>query len=187
MAIKAMALYRTHRDLFDEQATLLVKQNRFEQDLSELHYTESAEESKAINNLQGMAVIIAGSGMCDGGRIVHHLKHNLWRPNVHVVIVGYQSSGSLGAQLVQGSARVKIHGEPVAVNAKIHTLGGFSAHAGQTELAEWGQHFLERTPRPRLVLTHGEDKPRKALRDLLKQRSGVEAELPARGATLSLE
>ena len=105
MAIKAMALYRTHRDLFDEEATGLVKEHRFEKDLSQLHYTETAEESRAINNLRGMAVIIAGSGMCEGGRIVHHLKHNLWKSNVHVVIVGYQSAGSLGGQLVHGAER----------------------------------------------------------------------------------
>jgi metallo-beta-lactamase family protein len=97
MAIRAMDLYQTHRTLFDEEAKELIRDHRFEQDLSELRYTESVDESKALNHLRGMAVIIAGSGMCEGGRIVHHLKHNLWRPSVQVVIVGYQSAGSLGS------------------------------------------------------------------------------------------
>jgi metallo-beta-lactamase family protein len=187
MAIKAMALYRAHRDLFDEEATALVREHQFEKDLSELRYTESTDESKAINSQKGMAVIIAGSGMCEGGRIVHHLKHNLWRPDVHVVIVGYQSAGSLGRQLVQGARRVTIQGEPVAVAAKIHTLGGFSAHAGQTELAGWAGHFLYGSHRPRVVLTHGEEKPRAALRDLLRSQLSADASLPSRGETLTLE
>jgi metallo-beta-lactamase family protein len=187
MAIKAMALYRTHRDLFDEEAAGLVKEHRFEKDLSQLHYTETSEESRAINNLRGMAVIIAGSGMCEGGRIVHHLKHNLWRSNVHVVIVGYQSGGSLGCRLVQGADEVRIHGEPVKVAAKIHTLGGFSAHAGQTELAGWAGNYLKDKQHPRLVLTHGEEKPRQQLQSLLKAQFGIEAELPERGDVLSLE
>ena len=91
-----------------------------------------------------------------GGRIVHHLKHNLWKPNVHVVIVGYQSAGSLGRLLVQGESRVRIHGESVAVAAKVHTLGGFLAHAGQSELALWAGHFLNQPKPPRFVLTHGD-------------------------------
>ena len=95
-----------------------------------------------INNLRGMAVIIAGSGMCEGGRIVHHLKHGLWRPSTQVIIVGYQSAGSLGSQLVHGARRVRIHGEEIEVKAGIHTLGGFSAHAGQTELAGWAGNYL---------------------------------------------
>ena len=132
-------------------------------------------------------VIIAGSGMCEGGRIVHHLKHNLWRRGVHVVIVGYQASGTLGARLVHGAKSVRILGEPVAVAATIRTLGGFSAHAGQSELAGWAGHFLGETPRPRLALVHGEDGPRAALRDLLKIRFGVEAMLPGPGETLELE
>ena len=187
MAIKAMALYRTHRDLFDEEAAGLVKADRFTKDLSELHYTETADESRALNNLSGMAVIIAGSGMCEGGRIVHHLKHGLWRPSTQVVIVGYQSAGSLGSHLVHGARRVRIFGEEIEVKAGIHTLGGFSAHAGQTELAAWAGNYLSGPTRPRVVLTHGEDKPREALRDLLESRHGVKAELPMRGDVLEIE
>jgi metallo-beta-lactamase family protein len=186
MAIKATALYRAHRELFDEEARGLVREHQFEKDLSQLHYTESTEQSKAINNQKGMAVVIAGSGMCEGGRIVHHLKHNLWRPNVHVLIVGYQSAGSLGGQLVHGAARVRIHGEPVAVAAKIHTLGGFSAHAGQSELADWAGNFLNRANPPRFVLTHGDAKPREVLQALLSRRFGVNAMAPQKGDTIAL-
>jgi metallo-beta-lactamase family protein len=187
MAIKAMALYRTHRDLFDEEAADLVDHHSFDQDLSELHYCQTKDESRALNYLEGPAVIIAGSGMCEGGRIVHHLKHNLWRADVHVVIVGYQSSGSLGAQLVHRAKRVKIHGEMVAINAKIHTLGGFSAHAGQRELADWAGHYLTKKPQPRIALTHGEERPRQALADSLRDRFGVDCLLPKIGECLSLD
>jgi metallo-beta-lactamase family protein len=187
MAIKAVALYRKHREQFDSEATGLIKRHQLEKDLSELQFSETAEESRALNNLSGVAMIIAGSGMCEGGRIVHHLKHNLWRPEVHVVIVGYQSAGSLGGRLVHGARTVKIHGEPIAVAAKIHTLGGFSAHAGQAELIEWGGRYLSDARKPRLVLTHGEDRPRGTLARILKGRFGVDAVLPALGETLSLD
>jgi metallo-beta-lactamase family protein len=187
MAIKAMTLYRTHRDLFDEEATALVAARRFEKDLSLLHYTETAEESRALNQLRGMAVIIAGSGMCEGGRILHHLKHQLWRTNVHVVFVGYQSAGSLGGQIVHGAELVRIHGEEIKVAAKIHTLGGFSAHAGQTELAEWAMNYIRGEHRPRLVLAHGEPRPRAALQALLEARAGTRAELPQQGDLIVLD
>ncbi|MFO0890777.1 MAG: MBL fold metallo-hydrolase [Isosphaeraceae bacterium] len=187
MAIKAVSLYREHHALFDEEATELVKRQQLSKDLSELSFTATAEESRALNHLEGMAVIIAGSGMCEGGRIVHHLKHNLWRPDVHVVIVGYQSFGTLGGQLVHGARTVRIHGETVAVAAKVHTLGGFSAHAGQAELLEWGARYFGSGSKARLVLTHGEDRPREVLRALFRSRCGVEATLPQLGETLTLD
>lgn len=187
MAIKAIELYRKHFDLFDEEAMGLVRKHRFEQDLPELRLTSSAEESRAINAQPGMAVIIAGSGMCEGGRIVHHLKHNLWRHGVHVVIVGFQSPGSLGRQLVQGARQVRIHGERVVVRAQVHTLGGFSAHAGQSELVDWAAHFLSGPTRPRLILTHGEDPARQALREVLTRKFGIAPETPMRGETHTLD
>jgi metallo-beta-lactamase family protein len=188
MAIRATELYQTHHDLFDEEAAALHRGGRLDRDLSELRFTATAEESRSLNDLKGMALIIAGSGMCEGGRILHHLKHNLWRPDMHVVIVGYQASGSLGAQLVHGAGRVRIHGEPIVVKAKIHTLGGFSAHAGQGELADWAGTYLK-TPggRTRLVLTHGEEVARKALANLLRERYRVAALLPGLGEKWVLE
>ena len=118
-----------------------------------LTFTQSTEESMSLNNIKGGAVIIAGSGMCTGGRIRHHLKHNLWHRNNQLVFVGFQARGTLGRILVDGAKRVKIMGEEIAVNAKVHTLGGFSAHAGQQQLLQWASHFKQK---PKLYLVHGE-------------------------------
>jgi metallo-beta-lactamase family protein len=185
MAIEAIRLYRRHQDLFDDEATALAKAHRMSLDLPRLELTETAEESMRLNNLRDAAVILAGSGMCDGGRIVHHLKHNLWRKNVHVVIVGYQSEGTLGSRLVHGAKAVTIHGEEVVVHAEIHTLGGFSAHAGRSELIEWFGH--QAAGKPRAVLTHGEDAPREALAGALRERFGVAVETPGPGAVVTLD
>jgi metallo-beta-lactamase family protein len=185
MAIEATRLYRRHQDLFDEEAKALGRRGGWEKDLPRLEMSETAEESKRLNNLRDAAVILAGSGMCDGGRIVHHLKHNLWRRNVHVVIVGYQSQGTLGARLVHGAKEVTIHGEEVVVHADIHTLGGFSAHAGRSELIDWFGHLAK--DRPRAVLTHGEDGPRAALAEALRERFGVTVETPGPGAVVTLD
>jgi metallo-beta-lactamase family protein len=128
--------------------------------------------------------VLAGAGMCNAGRIIHHLKANLWKPSTHVLIVGYQGQGSLGRMLVDGKTAVKIFGETVAVKAKIHTLGGFSAHAGQTDLLHW---FSVIAPsKPRVILTHGEDVQRAALAKMIEQQFGLESKLPAMGEVIEL-
>lgn len=176
MAIKATRLYLKHQGLFDEDAQALMKHGQIQDDLKLLRFTEKAEESKALNESWDMAVILAGSGMCDGGRILHHLRHNLWRRNVSVLIVGYQSEGSLGRQLVSGKKEVRIFGEKILVRAQVHTLGGFSAHAGQTELLDWAGAVA--ADRPRMLLTHGEPDARQALAELMLKRHGIAAEQP---------
>jgi metallo-beta-lactamase family protein len=119
---------------------------------------------------------MAGAGMCNAGRIQHHLKQNLWKPDTHVIIVGYQSVETLGRRLVEGAQSVRIHGEKIAVRAQIHTLGGFSAHAGQKDLLGW---FSAIAPaRPRLILTHGEDGPRQELAKKIQERFHLPSELP---------
>jgi metallo-beta-lactamase family protein len=184
MAIEATKLYARHRDLFDADAARLLAPGQLRRDLAGLRFTATAAESMALNESWDMAVIIAGSGMCDGGRILHHLKHNLWRHGVAVVIVGYQVRGSLGEQLIHGAREVRIFGEKIVVRASVHTLGGFSAHAGRRELVEWAGHL---TPdRPRVVLTHGEPEARDALKAALLAEHGVEAECPGPGATIEL-
>jgi metallo-beta-lactamase family protein len=129
-------------------------------------------------------VVIAGSGMCNGGRILHHLKHNLWRQNVRVIIVGFQGHGTLGAALVHGAKFVKIHGERVIVRARTHTLGGFSAHAGRTELLDWIAPLAP--SRPRVVLTHGEPSPRKSLGEEIVRRHGLTVEYPLLGDVIEM-
>ena len=115
----------------------------------------------ALNRIEAGAIFIAGSGMCNGGRIRHHLKHNVWRRNAHVIIIGYQAEGTPGRALVDGARTFNIGGEKIAVNASIHTLGGFSAHASQSQLLDWALQFKE--PRPRLYLIHGDAEAKAAL------------------------
>jgi metallo-beta-lactamase family protein len=135
----------------------------------------------AINRVKGGAVIIAGSGMCNGGRIRHHLKHNLWREECHIVFPGFQAKGTLGRQLVDGEKKVKMLGSTFAVKAKIHTLGGFSAHAGQSELLDWAGHF---NGKPRFYLVHGEADALQVLQQKLFSARGISAEVPAEGSSI---
>ena len=122
--------------------------------------------------------------MCTAGRILHHLRNNLWRPETSVIIAGFQSEDSLGRMLVEGAREVRIFGEKIAVKARIHTLGGFSAHAGQTDLLKWFSALAG--SRPRVVLTHGEDKAREALAAKLKADFDLPADLPQLGQTVTL-
>jgi metallo-beta-lactamase family protein len=146
--------------------------------------TATAEESMALNDCTGPCLILAGSGMCTAGRILHHLKQNLWRPETSVLVVGFQAEGTLGRALVERARQVSIFGEKIAVKARIHTLGGFSAHAGQRDLLEWFGHLAP--CRPELILTHGEPKARDTLAALIKQRHGIEARKPLLGTVLDL-
>jgi metallo-beta-lactamase family protein len=177
MAIEATKIYAKHRELFDEGMTKFVAEKPLRADLKTMKTCATAEDSMKINDVAGPCLIMAGAGMCNAGRILHHLKQNLWKPDTHVLIVGYQSHGSLGRRLVEGEKFVSIHGEKVAVKAQVHTLGGFSAHAGQSDLLTW---FSAIAPsKPRVILTHGEDGPRHALAAKIQQRYQVSATLPA--------
>ncbi|MGB9886377.1 MAG: MBL fold metallo-hydrolase RNA specificity domain-containing protein [Moorellales bacterium] len=142
-----------------------------------LKLARTCEESMAINRVQRGAVIIAASGMCDAGRIKHHLKHNLWRPECTVVLVGYQAEGTLGRRLEEGATEVTIHGEPVAVRARIEKLEDFSAHADQEGLVGWVKGMR---CRPQVVfLTHGEAEALSALGRRLQEELGVRTYAPA--------
>ncbi|HEX6882038.1 MAG TPA: MBL fold metallo-hydrolase RNA specificity domain-containing protein, partial [Planctomycetota bacterium] len=153
-------------------------------DLATLVICETADESRALNDVRGPCAIIAGSGMCNGGRILHHLRHNLWRPSTDVVIVGFQARGTLGRALVGGAKNVRIFGESVTVKARIRTLGGFSAHAGQTELVEWVAPLVRSGAR--VALVHGEEEKRAALAAKLRERTGTQAWLPQLGDRVTL-
>ncbi|MBL9136367.1 MAG: MBL fold metallo-hydrolase [Verrucomicrobiales bacterium] len=184
MAIEASKVYARHPELFDDEMRALVGGGVRPLDPSYFRASVTAEDSKKLNELEGPCLILAGAGMCNGGRILHHLKQNLWKSDTHVLIVGFQGRGSLGRRLIEGEKLVTIHGEPIAVRAQIHTLGGFSAHAGQSELLQW---FSTLAPsKPRVVLTHGEDKPRTALAGQLLSRFGLEARCPGIGEEIEL-
>ena len=183
MAGKVVQVYGRHHDLFDAdaQAVWRGKPNPFK--LPNLHVTESAEESMAINRIERGAIIIAGSGMANGGRILHHLKQNLDRRQAHLVFVGYQGAGTLGRRLVDGAKWVRIHGRDYRVNLQVHTVGGLSAHADQRALLEWYGHFQ---PKPPLALVHGEDRAREALAGEIGERDGVQAVLVRPGTVLEV-
>lgn len=184
MAIKATELYVRHIDILDDATQRLRHSGQFAKDLAHLKTLPSAEDSRALNDSTAPAIVIAGSGMCEGGRILHHLKHHLWRKETAVLIVGFQPNGTLGRQLVNRAKRVRVLGQEVAVNASIHTLGGFSAHAGQSELVEWFTPAA--ASKPAVVLTHGEDGPRSVLRAVLETRFGVKVACPRWGAVVTL-
>lgn len=184
MGSAVTALYSRYTDLYDERAKQILSQHMQPLNYPEFAVTPTAEDSKRLNDAKGAMVIIAANGMCTGGRILHHLKHNLSNPAAHVVIVGYQGQGTLGRRLVDGVKEVSIFGQRLQVRAKIHTLGGFSAHAGQTGLVNWAAPFQQR--KPRLFLTHGEDGPRTDLRNRLKKQFGLNSEMPYYGDEVEL-
>ncbi len=185
MANEATRIYEHHTELFDDEAHKLGLVLKGRGDLWRMiHQTATPDESKALNQLPGPCLIMAGAGMCNAGRILHHLRHGLWQPDTHVLIVGFQAYGTLGRMLVDGRKQVKIFGEPIAVKAKVHTLNGFSAHAGQSELLKWYGCLAE--SHPRVFLTHGENKPRNALAALLGSHHGIDPALPGMGEVVEL-
>lgn len=184
MAIEATKIYGKHPELFDEEALALQKSGELRESLDTLQFCQTADDSRSLNDRAGPLLIMAGAGMCNGGRILHHLKHNLPNPSTTVLIVGYQSHGSLGRQLVEGAQSVRIFGEQIPVRAAAHTLGGFSAHAGQTDLLNW---FSKLAPsKPRVVLTHGEAKGRDPLRRRIREGYGLDAQCPAIGESVEI-
>ena len=184
MAIRATRIYAKHPELFDEEATALLKAGELQQNLESVRVAESVADSKLINEAEGPYAVIASSGMCTAGRILHHLRHNLWRPETTVIIVGYQAQGTLGRALVDGAASVRIFGDEIAVRADVHTLGGFSAHAGQGELLRWFDPLAE--SKPHVVLTHGEARGRNALAAEIERRYGLKSTLPLLNDVLTL-
>lgn len=181
MAIRVLDVYNRHTGLFDDQARDVWNGRPHPFRLPNLSFTAEVAQSQQINGFRSGAIIIAGSGMCTGGRIRHHLRQNLGRAGAHVVIVGYQAAGTLGRRLVDGAERVRLFGEDIRVNAQIHTVGGLSAHADQPMLLEWYGHFATRPP---VRLVHGEDRARESLAEALRQRFGCAVSLAAPGDTV---
>jgi metallo-beta-lactamase family protein len=176
LAINITRLYRRYHEILDP-----VLRRRFDAGEDPFHFegvefTRTAEESRQINHVRG-AIILAGSGMCQGGRVMHHLRHHLWRSESAVVIVGYQAAGTLGRRLVEGADSIRIHGQDVAVRASIHTVGGFSAHADQHGLMTW----LAPCRGGRALLVHGENRALEALQTKLSSELGIGAEIAERG------
>ena len=182
MAIEATEVYWKHANLFDEEAQAWHARARSLPPLPNLKLSRTADESMAINKIPHGAIVIAGSGMCTGGRIVHHLKHNLGRPECDVVFSGFQAQGTTGRAIVDGREVVRIHGEPIKVAARVHTLGGFSAHGDQQDLLRWHEGIPGRPP---VWLVHGESQAAAGLRDALHAK-GVRADVAVPGLTIDL-
>ena len=183
LAIEATRIFMNNSDLFDEDMQTLFQQNKQQSILPNLHISRTTNQSIALNRVHSGAIIIAGSGMCSGGRIKQHLKHNIWRSDCHVIISGFQARGTLGRKLVDGAKRIKLWGETVQVAASIHTIGGLSAHADQTGLKNWYNNINNH---PRLVLVHGEPQAQECLRDVLQAELNVNVIIAKRGQKVDL-
>lgn len=185
MAIAATQLYNQHPELLDSDAQILGKKGQLRTALRSLRLSSTADESKALNNVAGPCIILAGAGMCNAGRILHHLRQNLPFPETKVIIVGYQVKGSLGRRLLEGAETVKVLGETVHVRATIKSLGGFSAHAGQSDLLRWIGPMANK--KARIILTHGESHPMNELAAKIEERFGLKPERPKLGSTIWME
>lgn len=182
MASKATRITKKHFELFDEQARDLVEWHDDTTNPPYLHFTASVDESKALNQISSGAIIISASGMCNAGRILHHLRNNLTRFQCSVLITGYQAEGTLGRRLVDGAKTVRIFGDEIPVRASVHTLNGFSAHADQAALLDWAGHFKS-APKQTFVV-HGENRAAQAFSSLLKKRYDWNTLVPEHGQTV---
>lgn len=165
MAIRATEVYEEHLQLLDKEAGELWRNRNIRASLPNLEFTRTADESRALNEMRSGAIIIAGSGMCTGGRIRHHLRYNISRPECHIVITGYQAAGTPGRMLVDGVDSLRLFGQELPVRATVHTIGGLSAHAGQRALVNWYDAFANRPP---LLLVHGEPDAQAVLQKLIR-------------------
>jgi metallo-beta-lactamase family protein len=184
MAIEATKLYQKHTELFDDEALAMQQSGDLRTELEGVKFCPTADDSRALNFTKGACMIMAGAGMCTGGRILHHFRHNLARKGTMVMFVGYQGQGSLGRMLVDGKKNVTILGEKVPVRASIHTFGGLSGHAGQSDLLRWfdslaGSH-------PRVFLTHGEERGRQPLGKLIEERYKLPVGYPKLRETIEI-
>ncbi|MDR1649803.1 MAG: MBL fold metallo-hydrolase [Synergistaceae bacterium] len=181
MGVKATELYRRYGDTLSDDVRQFIAGGQDPFSPKGLTYVSSPEDSRKINDVP-FCIVIAGSGMCSGGRIVHHLKHGLWNPKNHVIFVGYQSYGTLGRRIVDGAANLRIAGEEVALKAKVHTIGGFSAHGDCDDLLAWAQTFENS---PLFFVTHGERTASHTLAASLQQ-TGMRSMVPMKAQEFQL-
>lgn len=184
MATRTTDLFMLHSECFDLQMRAAVARGESPLHFPEAIFTPSLQESRAINDITGGAMIISASGMCDAGRIKHHLKHNLWRAESTIVFVGYQAEGSLGRRLLEGAKQVTLFGEEIAVRARIVSLEGFSAHADRDELLKWVSKFKKMPAQ--IILVHGENEALESLAAALQEKFGAPVYIPSYLEEISL-
>ncbi len=177
MASRITKVFKRHSELFDKETSALIRKHESPFDFSGLKMVESTRESKAINHIKGTIMVIAGSGMCTGGRVKHHLVQNITRPQCSIMFVGYQANGTLGRQIVSGQEKVRILGQEYPVKARVVQVNGFSAHADKDELLHWLMGFKK--PPKRLFIVHGEPQSAQHFAELVGQETGWKVSVPA--------
>lgn len=186
MAVKATQVMLMNPKEYDEEAqSIYSKQGGNLIAMPNLRYTQSAEESRAINTMDSPMIILSASGMADAGRILHHLKHNLWRKDSSIVFAGFQAEGSMGRRLLEGAKRVKIMGEDIAVNAKIYNMQGFSAHADKEQLMEWFKAMKQKPAA--FFVVHGEYDTALAFADEIQRSLGTATNIPQYGDSVVID
>ena len=176
LAIKATEIFRRYSSYLDGETQTLLKNGEDPLRLPNLKMSTSTAESIRINETQEPAIVISASGMCNAGRIKHHLRHNLWRPGASIVFVGFQAEGTPGRKIVDGAKKIRIYNEDIAVAAKVFTINGFSAHAGQDQLLDWLKNF--QTKAMQVFLVHGEFSAQDHLATLIREKFGLSVTIP---------
>ena len=184
LAISATEVFKQNTDLFDDEIKEKMENGDNPLEFPGLKFTQTADESKALNESPEPAIIISASGMCDVGRIKHHLKHNIWNPKSTILFVGYQAPGTLGYSIVNGAKKVTIFGEEFAVNARIEYIEGYSGHADQEWLMNFVYSFISRPKH--IFLVHGEEESQEVLRDKILEETGIGVSIPEYGETYEL-
>ena len=185
LAISATEVFRENMNLFNEETQEIINAGDNPLEFAGLKFTKTADESKALNASEESSIIISASGMCEVGRIKHHLKHHLWDPNSTILFVGYQAPGTLGRRLVDGEKKVKIFGEEIAVNARIEYIEGYSGHADQEWLMNFVYSFI--TPPKHIFLVHGEPEGQIVLKQKLEENTKIPITIPDFGESYNLD
>lgn len=185
LAISATEVFRENMNLFDEATQKLIQSGDNPLEFPGLQFTRTADESKELNEKEESSIIISASGMCEVGRIKHHLKHNLWNPKNTILFVGYQAPGTLGRKIVDGAKTVKIFGEEIAVNARVEYIEGYSGHADQEGLLNFVCSFIKKPAH--IFLVHGEPEGQKVLKQKILETTQIPVIIPEFGETYTLD
>lgn len=185
LATSVTSVFKEHLEYFDSEAQEYIKRGDYPLDFPNLHFTYSADESRALNDIKTPVIIISASGMCEAGRIKHHLKHNLWRADSTILFVGYQAKGTLGRKLLEGEKNVKIFGEDITVKADIEYIESFSGHADQKGIMDWLSSFSSKPKK--VFIVHGEDEAQTILSHKIRDELKIETLIPSRYETYDFD
>ena len=185
LAVNATEVFRKHPECYDEEARKFLQEGEDPFGFYRLKYVREASESKALNDLHGPFLVLSASGMCEAGRILHHLRNTIEDPRNTVLITGFQAENTLGRKILEGHAEVPIFGEPVRLRAEVVSLEELSGHADQRELIEWMRPFAAGLKK--VFLVHGERAPGAVLAKVIQKEYGIEVVQPARGESFVLQ